>query len=79
VNKQRSQRLDLERVNLRKLNEVKGVIKSQIGCQLWKTLALKWVLTDLKKLLLRIKKCQRKKVFGYYELKKHKPWFDEGY
>jgi hypothetical protein len=79
VNKQRMHRFHIEMFNLKKLNEVEGVMKSQLGCQLWKTLALKWVLTELGKLLLRITKFQRKKVLGYYELKKNKLWLDEGY
>jgi hypothetical protein len=40
VNKQRSQRFDMERFSLKKLNEVEGkehfVLRSQIGLQLWK-------------------------------------------
>jgi hypothetical protein len=30
------------------------------------------------KRLERIYKFQRKESLGYYELKQHKPWFDEG-
>jgi hypothetical protein len=40
VNKQRSQRFDMERFNLKKLTDVKGksnlALRSQIGLQLWK-------------------------------------------
>jgi hypothetical protein len=40
VNKQRSQRFNTERFNLKKLNNVEGkeqiVLRSQIGLQLWK-------------------------------------------
>jgi hypothetical protein len=40
VNKQRSQRFDMERFNLKKLNDVEGkeqfLLKSQIGLQPWK-------------------------------------------
>jgi hypothetical protein len=40
VNKLRYQRFDMERFNLKKLNEVEGkeqyLLRSQIGLQLWK-------------------------------------------
>jgi hypothetical protein len=34
-------------------------------------------ITELVKLIKRISKYPQK-ILGYYELKKHKPWFDEG-
>jgi hypothetical protein len=48
VNKQRSQRFDIERFNLKKLNEVEGksniVLSSQIGLQIWKIWMQMWKL-----------------------------------
>jgi hypothetical protein len=36
-----------------------------------------WILIELGKLLETIK-ISAKDSLGYYELKKHKPWFEEG-
>jgi hypothetical protein len=33
---------------------------------------------ELRKILERISKYLHKESLGYYELKKHTPWFDEG-
>jgi hypothetical protein len=45
VNKQGSYRFHMESVNLKKLNEVKGIaLQSQIGLQLWKILMQRWKL-----------------------------------
>jgi hypothetical protein len=49
VIKQRSQRFDMERFNLKKLNDVEGkeqnfVLRSQIGLQLWKIWTQRWKL-----------------------------------
>jgi hypothetical protein len=48
VNKQRSQRFDIERFSLKKLNEVgvesNFVLRSQIGLQLWKIWMQMWTL-----------------------------------
>jgi hypothetical protein len=52
VNKQRSQRFDMERFNLKKLNDVEG--KGQIGLQLWKIWTQKWKLVVPGKRLERI-------------------------
>jgi hypothetical protein len=55
----------MERFNLKKLNKAKGKEKSQISLQLWKIWMQKWKLIA-------------KESPGYFELKKHRPWFDEG-
>jgi hypothetical protein len=36
-----------------------------------------WILTELGKMLKHISKLQPESI-GYYELKQHNPWFDEG-
>jgi hypothetical protein len=53
------------------------VLRSQIGLQLWKIWTQRWKLIKLGKLLERISKLQPKNL-GYFELKKHKQWSDEG-
>jgi hypothetical protein len=66
VNKQRSHRFHMERFNLKKLNEAesKEQLRSQIGLQLWETIRENI-------------KISAKESLHYYELKKHKPWFDK--
>jgi hypothetical protein len=54
VNKQRSQRFDMESFNLKKLNEVEGKEQFQIGLQLWKIWTQRWKLIVLMKRLERI-------------------------
>jgi hypothetical protein len=58
------------------------VLKSRVGSQLWETQTLRWLLIHVELVKLRrIReniKILAKKGIGYYELKKHKPWFDEG-
>jgi hypothetical protein len=67
----------MERFNLKKLNEVEGVEISN------KFAALEKLDTevDINKAWETIKEninFSAKKRLGYYELKKNKPWFDEG-
>jgi hypothetical protein len=58
---------------------VSGImLRSQRGLQLWKIWTLRWKLIVLEKLLKRIKKTLAKDSKGYYELRKHKPWYDKG-
>jgi hypothetical protein len=58
VNKQRSQRFNTERLNLKKVNDVKikcsVVLGSQIGLKLWKIWTLRWILIVLGKVLINI-------------------------
>jgi hypothetical protein len=37
-----------------------------------------WILIEFQKLLREIIKLSAKESLGYAELKKHKPWFDDG-
>jgi hypothetical protein len=82
VNKQRSQRLRMERFNLKKLNEVEG--KDQFRVEVSNRFA---ALEDLDAELevnsgwetIRGNiKISAKESLGYFEFKKHTPWFDEG-
>jgi hypothetical protein len=55
------------------------VLKSQIRSQLWKTWTLRCVLRNrVWETINENIKIFAKKRLGYYELKKHKPWFCEG-
>jgi hypothetical protein len=54
------------------------VLKLQIGLQLWKTLDTE---VDINRAWETIREniiILHKESLSYYELKKHKPWFDEG-
>jgi hypothetical protein len=82
VNKQRSQRFHTERFNLKKINEVEGKeqyhvevsnrfvaledLDAEVGINsAWETIGENITMSA-------------KESLGYFELKKHKPWFDEG-
>jgi hypothetical protein len=82
VNKQRSHRFDMERFNLKKLNEVKS--KEQFRVEVSNRFA---AVEDLEaeveinsawETIRENIKISVKESLGYFELKKHKPCFDEG-
>jgi hypothetical protein len=82
VNKQRSQRFNMETFNLKKLNDVED--KEQFRDDVSNRFA---ALTDLDteveinsawEMIRKNIKISAKESLGYFELKKHKPWFDEG-
>jgi hypothetical protein len=82
VNKQRSHRFHMERFNLKKLNEVGG--KEQYQVEVSNRFA---ALEDLDaeveidsawETIRENIKTSDKESLGYYELKKHKPWFNDG-
>jgi hypothetical protein len=83
VNKQRSQRVHTERFNLKKLTKLEG--KEQFGVEISNRFA---ALEDLDK-EVEINSAwetigeniniSAKESLGYFEMKKHKPWFDEGF
>jgi hypothetical protein len=72
----------MERFNLKKLNEVEG--KEQYRVEIsnrFATLENLDTEVDIKRALETIReyiKISAKERLGYYELKKHWPWFDEG-
>jgi hypothetical protein len=70
VNKQRSHSLYTERFNLKKLNDVKG--KEQFRVEVSNRFA---ALEEIRENA----QTSAKESLGYFELKKHKPWFDEGF
>jgi hypothetical protein len=81
VNKQRSQRFNMERINYKKLNETEDKERycDEISSRF---VALEDLYSEVEintaweKIKERIK-ISAKESLGYYELKKHKPWFDE--
>ncbi|PNF34812.1 hypothetical protein B7P43_G03788 [Cryptotermes secundus] len=82
VNKKTTHRVHMERFNLKKLNEVQG--KEQYCVEISHRFAALENLdteVDVNKTWETIReniKMSAKESLGYYELKKHKPWFDEG-
>jgi hypothetical protein len=82
VNKQRSQRFYMERFNLKKLNEVEG--KEQFRVEITNRFAALEHLdteVEINSALETIRekiKISAKESLGYFETKKHKPWFGEG-
>jgi hypothetical protein len=81
VNKQRSQRFDMERFNLKKLNEVEG--KQQFHVEVSNRFAALEDLdaeVEINSAWETIKEniqISAKESLCYFEMKKHKPWFDE--
>jgi hypothetical protein len=82
VNKQRSQRFDMERFNLKKLNDVEG--KEQFRVEVsnrFGELEDMDTVVEINGAWETIReniKTSAKESLGYFEFKKHKPWFDEG-
>jgi hypothetical protein len=81
VNKQRSQRFDMERFNLKKLNDVEG--KEQFRGEVSNRFAaLEYLDTEAEinsawETIRENINISAKKSPGYFEFKKHKPCFDE--
>jgi hypothetical protein len=67
TSKQTMHKVHMERFNLKKLNEVEG--KEQYHVEISNRFACETIKNI---------KISAKESLGYYELKKHKPWFDEG-
>jgi hypothetical protein len=82
VNKQGSHTFHMERFNLKKLNEVEGKVKYCV--EVLNRFAALEVLdaeVEINTILEMIReniKISAKESLGYYELKQHKQWFDEG-
>jgi hypothetical protein len=82
VSKQTMQRVHMERFNLKKLNEVEG--KEQYRVEISNRFAALENLdteVDINRAWETIREniiVSAKESLGYHELKKHKPWFDEG-
>jgi hypothetical protein len=82
VNKQRSHRFHRGRFNLKMLNDVEG--KEQISvevssrCAALESLGTKVEINSAWEMIRETINISTKESLGYYELKKHKIWFDEG-
>jgi hypothetical protein len=82
LNNQRSQRFHMKRFSLKKLNEVEG--KEQYRVEVSNSfVALKDLDAEVEinspwETIRENIKISAKESLGYFELKKHKPWFDEG-
>jgi hypothetical protein len=82
VNKQGSQKLHMERFNLKKLKDEEGVEQFQVEVSN-RFAALEDLDTEVDinsawKTIRENIKISAKESLGYFELKKHKSWFDEG-
>jgi hypothetical protein len=82
VNRQRSHKFLVERFNLKKLNEIEGkehccVEVSNRFTALEDLDAEVEINSDWETIRENIK-VSAKECLGYFESKKHKPWFDEG-
>jgi hypothetical protein len=82
VSKQTTQRVHMERFNLKKLNEVES--KEQYRFEILnrfsvlENLDTEVVINRTWETIRENIKVSAKEILGYHELKKHKPWFDEG-
>jgi hypothetical protein len=82
VNKQRSQIFYMERFNLKKLNGVEGEDQFRVEVSN-RFAALEGLDTEVEinsawETIRENIKISAKESLGYFELKKHTPWFDEG-
>jgi hypothetical protein len=82
VNKQRSHRFLMERFNLKKLNEVESKEKYHVEVSN-RSAALEDLDAEVEinsawEMIKENINISAKESLGYFELKKHKPWFDEG-
>jgi hypothetical protein len=82
VNKQRSQRFDMGRFNLKELNELRGKEQFHVevsnGFAALEDLDSEVEINSAWETIRENIKISTKESLGYFELKKHKPWFDEG-
>jgi hypothetical protein len=83
VNKQGSHTFNMERFNLKKLNEVEGKEKYHVEVSnrfaALEDLDAEVEIITIWETIRENIKISAKESLGYYELKQHKPWFDEGY
>jgi hypothetical protein len=82
VNKQRSHRLNMEMFNLKKLNYVEGKEKYHVEVSnrfaALQDMDTEGEINSSWKMIRENIKILAKESLGYYELKKHKPWFNKG-
>jgi hypothetical protein len=82
VNKQGSYKFLMERFNLKKLNEVEGEEKYRVEVSkrfaALEDLDAEVEINTIWETIRENIRLSAKESLGYYELKQHKPWFDEG-
>ncbi|PNF31408.1 hypothetical protein B7P43_G04074 [Cryptotermes secundus] len=82
VSKQITYRVQMERFNLKKLNEVEGkeqyCVEISNRCAALENLDTEVDVNKAWETIRKNIKISAKESLGYYEPKKHKPWFDEG-
>jgi hypothetical protein len=78
VNKQRSQRFDMERFNLKKLNDVEGKEQFHVEVSALEDLDLEVEINSTWETIRENIKFSANGKLRYFELKKCKPWFYEG-
>jgi hypothetical protein len=82
VNKQRLHRFHMERFNLKKLNKVEGkeryLIKVSNRFAALEDLDAEVEINRARETIRENIKISAKESLGYFKLKKHKAWFDEG-
>jgi hypothetical protein len=82
VNKQGSHKFQMERFDLMKLNEVEGEEKYRVEVSnrfaALEDLDAEVEINTTRETITENIKISAKESLGYYELKQHKPWFDEG-
>jgi hypothetical protein len=82
VSKQITHRIHMEKLNLKKLNKVKS--KKQYRVEIWNRFAAlenldtEVIINRTWEAIRENIKISAKESVGYHELKKPKPWFDEG-
>jgi hypothetical protein len=81
VNKQRSQRFNMERFNCKKLNDVEGHEQFRVEVSnrfaTLEDLDTEAEINSAWEMIRENIKISAKESIDYFELKKHKPWFDE--
>jgi hypothetical protein len=82
VKKQRLHRFLMERFSLKKLNEVEGkeqfLVEVSNGFSTLEDLDAEVEINSVWETIRKNIQISAKERVGYFELKKHKPWFDEG-
>jgi hypothetical protein len=82
VNKEGLHKFHIERFNLKKSNEAKGTekyrVEASIGFAALEDLDAEVEINNVWEMIRENIKMLAKRSLGYYELKQHKPWFDEG-
>jgi hypothetical protein len=78
VSKQTAYRFHMERFNLKKLNEIEYLVEISNRFATLENYAEVDINRAWETIGENIKVTAKENLVGYYELKKYKPWFDEG-